>query len=100
MNKNKLPRSHALPRPFSFHFGKGMITEEVRVTSPYHEPTIQLLEFEQGPRSIRFCAYRHGMFQRMPLLVGEEDIAELGAELKKAPKLRSLLKNLTEGDRS
>lgn len=85
-----------MPRPFAFHFGKGVITEEVRAISPYHEPAIQLLEFEEGQRSIRFCAYQHGMFQRMPLLIGEPEIEELASELKKAPRLRALLKKLTE----
>ena len=94
--KDDRPGTIKLPRPFSFHFGKGEIIEEVRAVSPYHEPTFQLLRFEQGHHAIRFCVYRRGMFQRMPLIVGEEEIQELGSKLRKAPKLKALLKKLLQ----
>src|SRR5438067_13268941 len=38
-----------LPRPFSMHWGNGFITEEATYSGEYHEPTIQLLEYTEGP---------------------------------------------------
>jgi hypothetical protein len=68
-------------RSFSLHWGKGVIEEEVRVDSTYHQPTIQLLKFTEGAaagtREIRFCYYDHrGRFQRSPLII---DGAQIGA---------------------
>lgn len=84
-----------LPRPFEFHWGKGWVTEEASVTSPHHEPTIQLLEYEGGQKAIRFCGYNpRGQMGRYPLLVGEEDLERLGKELKKNLKLYKLFKRL------
>ena len=76
-----------------------MIAEEVRVTGPYHCPTIQLLEMREGPAAgacqIRFCYYDHrGRFQRSPLIVGENDLDALAAALKDAPRLRAMLRRL------
>ena len=47
------------PRPFSFPWGGGQIVEEVFVESEHHVPTIQLLEYEDGSLSVRFCSYTH-----------------------------------------
>ena len=63
-------------------FGRGIIEEEVRVSSTYHQPSIQLLKFTEGPaagtREIRFCYYNHnGRFQRSPLIIDERDIPNL-----------------------
>ena len=84
-----------VPRPFALHWGKGSIVEEAWYESEYHEPCIQLLEFEDGSLSVRFCYYSHsGRFQRSPLMVGQDTIAGLRAALRKTPRLRSLLKDL------
>ena len=84
-----------VPRPFEFHWGKGRVIEEASVTTPYHEPTIQLLEYESGEKSIRFCGYdERGRMGRYPLLVGEEHLGALGKEVKKNPRLSKLLKKL------
>jgi hypothetical protein len=87
-------------RSFSLHWGKGVIEEEVRVTATYHQPTIQLLKFTEGPaagtREIRFCYYDHrGRFQRSPLIIDESDIPALRKALKAAPRLAKLLAKLT-----
>lgn len=90
-------RSRQVPRPFTLHWGKGQIVEEATATTPYHEPAIQLLEFEDGSQSIRFCYYDlHGRFQRSPLMVGKTAIRSLRASLRRLPRLRKLLKRLTE----
>ena len=43
-----------IPRPFKMPWGGGMVVEEV-IVSKYHEPTIQLLQFDSGDKVIRFC---------------------------------------------
>ena len=37
-----------IPRPFKMPWGKGMVIDEVSISSQYHEPTIQLLEFDMA----------------------------------------------------
>lgn len=83
-----------VPRPFNLHWGKGIIAEEASVATPYHEPTIQLLVFDDGSRSLRFCAYHGRSFGRMPLIVSEDHLRALAKEVKKRPELRDLLRML------
>lgn len=85
-----------MPRPFEFHWGKGQITEEACFTGTYTEPSIQLLEYEEGGQGIRFCYYSlDGRFQRSPMMIDSEDSLEgLRAALESTPKLRALIKKL------
>lgn len=88
-----------LPRPFTMHWGSGQITEEASFSGEYHEPSIQLLEYTDGPGagsfSVRFCYYGHdGRFQRSPMMVGEEEIDGLREALRHTPKLRAILRRL------
>jgi hypothetical protein len=85
-----------VPRPFDLHWGKGVIAEEASVITEFHEPTIQLLAFDDGSASLRFCSYHGPSFSRMPLIVGEEHLTELAKEVKRNPKLRKLLKKLVD----
>ena len=90
-------RQPKLPRPFSLHWGQGNIVEEALAEGPYHNPSIQLLEFEDGSLSLRFCYYSHdGRFQRSPLIVGDDTIAGQRQALAGNPRLRDLLKQLVE----
>jgi hypothetical protein len=86
-------------RSFTLHWGKGIVEEEVQITSAHHRPTIQLLKFTEGPaagtREIRFCYYDHrGRFQRSPLIIDTSDIPGLRKALKSAPRLAKLLAKL------
>lgn len=86
----------AKPKTFSLHWGTGVISEEAQISSEYHRPTIQLLEFTEGAargsREIRFCFYDHsGRFQRSPLIIDGGDIPALRDALKATPKLKRLL---------
>lgn len=86
-------------KTFALHWGSGVVAEEVKVMSRYHQPAIQLLEFREGEAAgalqIRFCYYDHqGRFQRSPLIVDEENLAALAMGLKSAPRLRVMLKRL------
>jgi hypothetical protein len=98
-------RAPRAEKSFSLHWGSGIIEEEVQIATPYHLPTVQLLEFTAGPaagrRAIRFCHYdTRGRFQRSPLIVDEEDIETLGKALTKSSKLRAMLAALTSRRRA
>ena len=83
------------PRTFNLHWGSGIIAEEAIHDGEHHRPTIQLMEFDDGSLSIRFCHYSHsGRFQRSPLIVGESDIDGLREALANTPRLKELLTRL------
>ena len=87
--------ARTVPRPFTLHWGSGRIVEEATYAGQHHEPSLQLLEFEDGSRAVRFCYYDHaGRFQRSPLIVGNEDVAGLRRALSAAPELRSFLREM------
>ena len=97
------PSERPLPRPFSYPWGRGHIAEEVSYTGRYHEPAIQLLEYDEGEVAgrwaVRFCFYNlEGRFQRSPLMLDEDGIDGLRAALAEAPRLRSLLRRLVAED--
>jgi hypothetical protein len=84
--------ARALPRPYSFPWGGGQVVEEASVAGEWHEPTIQLLESDEGGLSVRFCSYTHsGRFQRNPLVVSADDLQGLRKALEQTPRLRELL---------
>lgn len=89
-----------VPRPFKFHWGEGEIIEEASYTGQYTEPAIQRLEYaaHPGAHGIRFCYYNHaGRFQRSPMMIdGEDSFEGLRDALKETPKLRELLRKLTD----
>ena len=94
-----MPANRKVPRPFSFHWGNGVIAEEATTDGEYHAPSIQLLEYTEGEAagstSVRFCYYSlDGRFQRSPLLIDEADLDGLREAIKKTPRLRGLLKRL------
>ena len=94
-NQERTPRK--LPRPFEMHWGKGQIVEEASCVGDHHEPAIQLLQYDDGSESIRFCYYDlRGRFQRSPLMLSEGEIRELRSSLAHAPRLRELLRRLVE----
>ncbi len=84
-----------IPRPFKMPFGSGMVVEEVSITSKYHEPTIQLLKFENGDKAIRFCSYNKGRFSRSPLMIDEKDLRQLRSEIVKGKEIRKLISQLS-----
>ena len=87
--------TRTVPRPFELHWGKGNIVEEATYAGEHHEPSIQLLEFEDGSLSMRFCYYDHaGRFQRSPLIVSDDEMAGLNKALAGTPRLRSLLQRM------
>ena len=76
-------------------WGKGAIVEEITAVGQWHEPAIQLLRYEDGSESVRFCSYDHnGRFQRSPLIVDAPLLSQLGRSLASSPKLRAHLARL------
>ena len=87
--------SRKIPRDFNLHWGNGQIVEEAYVEGQYHQPSIQLMEFEDGSVSIRFCYYnQNGRFQRGPLIIGEEEIGLLRDSVFENERLHALLREL------
>lgn len=90
-----MPPERTLPRPFSLHWGGGQIVEEATATGPHHNPAIQLLEFDDGSLSMRFCWYSHdGRFQRSPLIMGDDTIDAMRESIALNPRLTALLRRL------
>ncbi|MEX0799811.1 MAG: hypothetical protein WD379_01170 [Dehalococcoidia bacterium] len=88
-------KSRTLPRPFALHWGSGQIVEEARYAGEHHEPALQLLAFDDGSLSIRFCYYDHaGRFQRSPLIVSSDEMKGLKGALAGSPRLRALMKEM------
>lgn len=91
------PTGRTVPRAFEMHWGKGQVVEEASASTPYAEPTVQLLEFEDGSLTLRFCYYHGPRFGRGPMMLSEEHIDELAASLEEAPRIRELLERMLGG---
>ena len=91
------PRRRTLPRPFTYPWGGGQVVEEASAAGQYHEPSIQLLQYDDGSLSIRFCYFNHaGRFERSPLVVAPEDLPGLREALQSCPQLLALVRTLVE----
>ena len=88
------PFGRTVPRPFGMHWGAGLIVEEASVETPFAEPTVQLLEFEDGSQTLRFCYYHGTRFGRGPMMVSEEFLDGFADGLQDAPRIRALLKRM------
>jgi hypothetical protein len=88
--------ARTIPRPFTLRWGSGVIAEEAAYVGQHHEPALQLLEFEDGSLSVRFCYYDHaGPAQAgSPLVVSNDEIAGLKKALAQTPRLRALLREM------
>ena len=73
------------------------MVEEVSVFHPYWEPTLQLLRYEDGEESLRFCYYNGPRFGRGPMMASLEDLKELKAQARtSAPRIFELLEELAQ----
>ena len=91
-----------LPRPFSMHWGSGLIVEEASYVGEHHVPAIQLMRYDDGPAagsySIRFAHFsQRGAFQRSPLMISEAEIEDLRAAVAETPQLQRLLLRIAGG---
>jgi hypothetical protein len=79
------------------HWGGGQIVEEASARGEHTETAIQLMEYDEGGYTVRFCYYTlDGRFQRSPMMLSKEGIAGMRAALRKTPKLRAILRKLVE----
>jgi hypothetical protein len=92
--KDGMKKKEVRRRRFKLHWGSGWITEEARSVTQYHEPSIQLLSFDSGVKSLRFCYYQDGMFQGGPLILSEPHLASLRREIRKNKTIHSLMRKL------
>ncbi len=83
-----------LPRPFELPWGHGRILAEASIETPFNEPTIQLLEFDDGARALRFCVCHQGDLLDKPAIVDESDLPRLKRAIQQSPALAALLKEL------
>ncbi len=61
-----------IPRPFKMPWGKGMVIDEVSISSQYHE----------------------GRFSRSPLMIDEKDLRRLGKAIAKGKEIRKFVSKL------
>jgi hypothetical protein len=92
--KKREQHETGVPRHFDLPWGKGRITAEASIETPFNEPTVQLLEFEDGARAVRFCVCHRGDLLDKPVIVDEHDLARLRKEIHRSPRLAALLKQL------
>ena len=55
------------------------------------EPTIQLLRFEDGSETIRFCVFHGKRFSRMPMIISRDELDALMKECRKHGRISALL---------
>ena len=96
MGKRILPATkRTIPRPFSFEWGKGQVIEEasIKVQMNQHswEPAVQLLRFDDGSETLRFCVFHGKQFSRMPLLISPDELDALFEEASKHLQIRTRL---------
>ncbi len=76
-------------------WGNGEIVEEATAVGEWSEPSIQLLRYEDGSESIRFCQYDHrGRFRRSPMMVDGKLLRALGRSVAKTERLKALVGRL------
>ena len=95
MKKRKAdPEQGGVPRAFELPWGKGHVTAEASIETPYNEPTIQLLHFDDGTQALRFCVCHGGDLLEKPLIVDEADLPKLRRAIQQSSELATLLKKL------
>lgn len=89
-----------MPRRFTMSWGGGRIVEEASIRCPHWEPTIQLMEYDDGHRALRFAYYHGPRFGRGPMILDEVDLERMGRALAATPQLRAMLQRLVTAGRT
>ncbi|MBI4861863.1 MAG: hypothetical protein HY815_16640 [Candidatus Riflebacteria bacterium] len=79
-------------------WGKARIIEVVNVAWTHHHPSLELLEFPDGRRALRFAAYFEGDPVRGPLVLDEAALSTVAAVAAGSPAIRSFLARLGSGE--
>jgi hypothetical protein len=88
--------ARTLPRPVTMPWGNGQVVEEVSAHDPHKEAVIQLIEWDGGGQTLRFCQYwPDGRFQRQPM-IGVEDLPALRTALRSNDRLFQLVRRLVD----
>jgi hypothetical protein len=78
-------------------WGKGRVVDEVSAHDQHKEMVIQLIEWDGGGQTLRFCQYwPDGRFQRQPMMIGVDDIAALREALRANERLLGLVRQLVD----
>ena len=78
-------------------WGKGSVVDEVSAEDQYKEAVIQLIEWEGGGQTLRFCQYwLDGRFQRQPMMINVDDVPALRTALKRNQRMWALVRQLVE----
>jgi hypothetical protein len=78
-------------------WGKGQVVEEISAEDQYKEAVIQLIEWDGGGETLRFCQYwPDGRFQRQPMMIGVDDLPALRNALRRNQRLFALVRQLVE----
>lgn len=78
-------------------WGKGQVVDEVSAHDQYKEAVIQLIEWDDGGQTLRFCQYwPDGRFQRQPMMISAEDIPALRSALRANDRLFGLVRQLVD----
>jgi hypothetical protein len=78
-------------------WGKGQVVDEVSAHDQYKEAVIQLIEWDGGGQTVRFCQYwPDGRFQRQPMMIGVDEIAALREALRANERLLGLVRQLVD----
>jgi len=78
-------------------WGKGQVVEEVSAHDQYKEAVIQLIEWERGGETLRFCQYwPDGRFQRQPMMIDVVDLPALREALRANDRLYQLVRGLVD----
>lgn len=86
-----------VPRSFKMPWGKGKIIEEASIETEFHEPTLQLMKFDNGHYALRFAHYSpKGVFQRSPLMLDTNELKKLKRAVSKTKLLKKFLKEIID----
>jgi len=73
------------------------VVEEVSAHDQYKEAVIQLIEWERGGETLRFCQYwPDGRFQRQPMMIDVVDLPALREALRANDRLYQLVRGLVD----
>lgn len=80
-----------------FPWARAHILEVVTVEAPHQDVALELLEFENGQRSLRFAAYSKGKLVEGPLVLHDEDLTRVAQAASRSPSIHEFLVRLAAG---
>jgi hypothetical protein len=81
----------------TFPWARAHILEAITVDAPHQDVALELLEFENGQRSLRFAAYSKGKLVDGPLVIHDEDLDRIAQAAGRSPSILEFLGRLAGG---